>query len=116
MNSLSPRQIVGLLTLLIAAGTVALLCLLIDRTPEGVIGLAWPERSFAWVRYTVLAEGAIVGAALAISGVLLQALLRNPLAAPSILGVSSGAGLGVMVALYISYAVRGSEHIIRGGT
>ena len=42
---------------------------------------------------------ALVGASLAISGVVLQALLRNPLADPYILGISSGAGLGAMLAM-----------------
>lgn len=37
----------------------------------------------------------LAGAALSISGLLLQTLFRNPLASPSILGISSGAGLGV---------------------
>ncbi|MEX0742622.1 MAG: iron chelate uptake ABC transporter family permease subunit, partial [Phycisphaeraceae bacterium] len=37
--------------------------------------------------------GLTVGAALAISGTLLQSLLRNPLASPYILGLSSGAAL-----------------------
>jgi iron complex transport system permease protein len=41
---------------------------------------------------------AIVGAALASCGVVLQAILRNPLADPYILGISSGAGLGVIIA------------------
>jgi iron complex transport system permease protein len=40
-----------------------------------------------------------VGAALACSGVILQAILRNPLADPYILGISSGAGLGVITAV-----------------
>lgn len=43
--------------------------------------------------------GAIVGATLAASGVVLQALLRNPLATPFTLGVSAGAALGAMLAL-----------------
>ncbi|UCF42325.1 MAG: iron ABC transporter permease [Planctomycetota bacterium] len=43
--------------------------------------------------------GALVGAALACSGVVLQAILRNPLADPYILGISSGAGLGAMIAV-----------------
>ena len=43
--------------------------------------------------------GAIVGATLAASGVVLQALLRNPLATPFTLGVSAGAALGSMVAI-----------------
>ncbi|MGI9037423.1 MAG: FecCD family ABC transporter permease [Gemmatimonadota bacterium] len=41
----------------------------------------------------------LVGAALAVSGGLFQALLRNPLAEPYLLGVSSGAALGAVVAL-----------------
>ncbi|MDX2014557.1 MAG: iron ABC transporter permease, partial [Myxococcaceae bacterium] len=42
---------------------------------------------------------AVVGAALAASGSMLQALLRNPLADPFVLGVSGGAALGATVAL-----------------
>src|SRR4029077_16948283 len=42
---------------------------------------------------------ALVGAALASSGVVFQALLRNPLATPFTLGVSAGAALGAMLAL-----------------
>ena len=42
--------------------------------------------------------GASVGAALAVAGASLQALLRNPLAEPYLLGVSNGAALGTMLA------------------
>jgi iron complex transport system permease protein len=42
---------------------------------------------------------AIVGCALALAGVVFQALLRNPLASPDTLGVSAGAALGAMLAL-----------------
>jgi len=42
---------------------------------------------------------ATVGYALALGGVVFQALLRNPLADPFILGVSSGAGFGAVVAI-----------------
>ena len=42
---------------------------------------------------------ALVGSALAISGVVFQALLRNPLASPDTLGVSAGASLGAMTAI-----------------
>lgn len=41
----------------------------------------------------------LAGAALAISGLVMQTLFRNPLADPSILGVSTGAGLGAAIAL-----------------
>jgi iron complex transport system permease protein len=43
--------------------------------------------------------GALVGAALASSGVVFQALLRNPLATPFTLGVSAGASLGAMLVI-----------------
>ncbi|MBX7173450.1 MAG: iron ABC transporter permease [Pyrinomonadaceae bacterium] len=43
--------------------------------------------------------GATVGASLAVAGASLQALLRNPLAEPYLLGVSNGAALGTMVAI-----------------
>jgi len=45
-----------------------------------------------------LAAG-IVGAGLAVGGMALQGLLRNPLAEPYLLGVSSGAGVGVLLGL-----------------
>jgi iron complex transport system permease protein len=43
--------------------------------------------------------GFVVGAALSCAGVILQAVLRNPLAEPYVLGVSGGAGLGAAVAI-----------------
>lgn len=49
--------------------------------------------------YRALA-GALAGAGLGMAGVLVQGLFRNPLASPSILGTSSGAGLGGMLALF----------------
>ncbi|WP_137112440.1 iron ABC transporter permease [Rhodobacter sp. SY28-1] len=53
------------------------------------------------IRLPRLAMGLIVGAALAVSGVLLQGLFRNPLADPGIVGVSAGAGFGAVVALVL---------------
>ena len=45
---------------------------------------------------------ALVGSGLALSGVVFQALLRNPLASPDTLGVSAGAALGAMMAITFS--------------
>src|ERR1700745_4420522 len=45
--------------------------------------------------------GAFVGASLAIAGTGFQALLRNPLADPYVLGVSSGAAVGSSLALLL---------------
>jgi iron complex transport system permease protein len=48
-----------------------------------------------------VAAGACVGALLALSGLALQVLLRNPLADPYVLGTSSGAAVGGIVALLL---------------
>ncbi len=60
--------------------------------------------------------GACVGAMLGLSGALMQGLLRNPLAEPTILGVSSGAGLAAAVAIVAGlgltpFAVEGAAMI-----
>jgi len=49
----------------------------------------------------------IAGGALAVSGLMLQTLFRNPLAGPSILGVSDGANLGVAIVMLCSGGVTG---------
>ncbi len=51
------------------------------------------------IRVPRILLAALVGIALASAGVVFQALLRNPLADPYILGISSGAGLGVILAI-----------------
>jgi ABC-type Fe3+-siderophore transport system permease subunit len=48
--------------------------------------------------------GAIVGSTLAAAGVVMQALLGNPLATPFTLGVSAGAALGAMLAITFSWS------------
>lgn len=47
------------------------------------------------------------GGLLALAGALMQVLLRNPLADPYILGVSGGAGLGALLALFFGLGVAG---------
>lgn len=49
--------------------------------------------------------GMIVGASLSISGLVFQALLKNPLADPYTLGISAGASFGAGIAIFLSYAV-----------
>ena len=116
MKEFSTRQIVGLVVLLVGAIGISLLSMLIDRPPGGSTGLAWPESSYAMFRFNAMCCGIIAGVALAVSGLLLQALLRNPLASPFILGVSNGAGLGVMIALYLTYRFTGGDLSTIGST
>jgi iron complex transport system permease protein len=55
--------------------------------------------SITLVRLPRIACGALVGAALAVSGAVLQTAVRNPLADPGIIGVTAGAGLAALVAI-----------------
>ena len=60
------------------------------------------ERVVLWdIRLPRLIMGICVGAALAVSGAVMQGLFRNPLADPGLLGVSAGAGLGAIVAIVL---------------
>ncbi len=57
-------------------------------------------RVILWdVRFPRVMMGLLVGASLAITGAALQALVRNPLADPYVLGISSGAALGATIGL-----------------
>lgn len=58
---------------------------------------------FLEIRLYRVVLAVLVGVALATSGVALQSLLRNPLAEPFILGLSSGAGVGVMTEMLAAY-------------
>lgn len=56
---------------------------------------------FLQIRLPRLAAGIIAGASLSLAGGAMQSLFRNPLADPSILGVSSGAALGAVAAMTV---------------
>ncbi|TFH16438.1 MAG: iron ABC transporter permease [Lentisphaerales bacterium] len=59
------------------------------------------------LRLARVLAGFVVGAALSCAGVTMQAILRNPLAEPYVLGVSSGAGLGAAIAVLSGLASTG---------
>jgi iron complex transport system permease protein len=62
----------------------------------------WPI--IAELRLPRTALALLVGAALGLSGAVMQGYLRNPLADPGLFGVSAGAALGAVVSLYFGYA------------
>ncbi len=76
----------------------------------GSSGLGLPDwhtetgRALLALRLERVWAGLIVGAALAAAGVVLQALLRNPLAEPYVLGVSGGSALGAAAAILFGAA------------
>lgn len=73
-----------------------------------VDGPTFYETIIVQVRGPRVILGAIVGAGLAVIGMALQALLRNPLADPFLLGVSSGASVGAVGVIVGGVAVLGS--------
>ena len=68
--------------------------------------LSLRDRVVLWdIRAPRVVMGCLVGAALAVSGAVLQGLFRNPLADPGIVGVSAGASLGAVVAIVLGGSV-----------
>ena len=57
------------------------------------------------IRLPRVATALLVGAALSAAGAVYQGLFRNPLVSPDILGVSTGAGLGAVAAIFFSLPV-----------
>jgi len=91
----------SLLVVIVLLAPVAFgLCLLMGASGIGLpdLGTSMGRAVFSLRLNRVLA-GFLVGAGLSCAGVVLQALLRNPLAEPYVLGVSSGAGLGAAMAI-----------------
>jgi len=70
-----------------------------DGTPTTVVGL--PDPLLLEIRLSAMLAASIAGAALGLSGLAFQILLRNPLASPWVLGVSSGAGFGLILAMWL---------------
>lgn len=69
------------------------------------LGLSEHELAlFVRLRLPRVLMGALVGAGLAMSGTLAQAVLRNPLASPFTLGISSGAAFGAALAILLGGA------------
>lgn len=119
---LSPRLLfIGLSLLLLVALWLSLalgpVSLPLDATLRALLrlvgvpldgdGLEQAELILAQIRLPRTLLGLAVGAVLAVSGVAMQGLFRNPLADPGLVGVSSGAGLGAAVAIVGGAALGG---------
>jgi iron complex transport system permease protein len=99
------------LVVVVALLAAALALTLLAGTLAGVGGVDWhralgapasPEHAIVFrVRLPRALLGATVGAALAAAGVTFQTLVRNPLADPYVLGVSSGAAVGAALAIFL---------------
>jgi iron complex transport system permease protein len=101
---------VGLLALLVIA-LMAAAFLGAERLP--LFNLSEQQRSIFYdIRLPRILLGACVGASLAVAGAGLQALLRNPLAEPYLLGVSNGAALGTMLAFVAFQNVEAARPVL----
>ncbi|HLP41943.1 MAG TPA: iron ABC transporter permease [Fibrobacteria bacterium] len=94
----------GLLFILdIALGPVRIHFLDVLQAALGFDGATSPEASIVTrIRLPKAATALLAGSALSVAGLLMQTLFRNPLAGPEVLGITSGASLGVALVMLSS--------------
>lgn len=104
-----------LLALLLAGSCLSLFVGPAELSPGEVLGALRPgalddvaHRIVVDLRLPRVVAALFVGAALSVSGAIFQALLRNPLAEPYLLGVSSGAALAAVCAIALGIGRMGS--------
>ncbi len=102
MNRRGILTISGLLVLCIV---LAVLRVMVGSNGFGISD----NQAIMELRINRVAVGGIVGASLGLAGALLQSLLRNPLAAPGLMGLSAGAGFAVTLTTWISGAAIGAS-------
>ncbi|MEU7646445.1 FecCD family ABC transporter permease [Streptomyces huasconensis] len=111
------------LTVLLVLSVMAGLAIGSVQVPPGqvwgivtqALGADWAEPDWSRARETIVLDvraprvllGAVAGAGLAVVGTALQALIRNPLAEPYLLGVSSGASLGAVTVIVFGVTLFG---------
>ncbi|OCJ09426.1 Fe3+-hydroxamate ABC transporter permease FhuB [Rhizobium sp. AC27/96] len=98
LRAQGPMLALIIATALVAAG----FSLLIGRGLHGwtFTGLSSPEATLFW-RGPRMVSAAAAAALISIAGCIVQRLTSNPLASPELLGISSGAACGVVIALFI---------------
>ncbi len=104
------RALIMIVLLSISAVVIYLLCVSVgssniplDRVWDAIMGhpQTWSDDLvISKMRAPRVLGAAIVGAALSLGGMAMQALFRNPMASPSVMGISSGSSFGA--ALYIA--------------
>lgn len=72
-------------------------------SPEHII--KWQQSIIIDVRLPRVIIAMFAGASLALCGLVMQGMFRNPLASPSVLGVSSGASLGAVISIYYGFSL-----------
>ena len=103
------RFLLGFALLFLLAGVLSYFTLF-----SGTVGLSWSDaflfddsvgsRVFWEIRVPRLVAAVLSGISLSVAGLSLQTLFRNPLAGPFVLGISSGASLGVALSLLAGFS------------
>ena len=92
MNSASKKIIIfSILILLFGVSLAASLFWGLDINYKNII--------LAYIRIPAIIKAVIAGSSLALAGMFLQAVSKNPLADPYLTGLSSGAGLGIVISI-----------------
>jgi cobalamin transport system permease protein len=107
---LTPRRLVWFLVVAVAMLVASALIgfLFGAESPSLVDAIREPGQArtiLLGIRLPRLLVTAMVGGALALAGAAFQALLRNPLASPYILGISGGGALGAVTAILLGFDV-----------
>lgn len=108
-------KVLGILFLILAVIVFALSCGIIDmsflsvwsillKLFENVDSVDLDGDVIYYLRLPRLVLGLIVGCGLAVSGTVMQAVMKNPLADPYLLGLSSGASLGAVAAIILGFS------------
>ena len=118
--------IVGVLTISVTIGAVNVSAgdigkILVNKiSGKDIFRIAWEGKTenIIWnIRFPRVLMAFIVGAGLALCGVLMQALTKNPLADPYVLGISSGASAGAVCAILLGwFSFMGGYSVIFGAT
>lgn len=79
---------------------------------KGPLGARLLDETVVWrIRIPRVLLGLLVGAALGVGGALMQAVFANPLAEPSVIGVTSGAGVGAAFVLVTGWNFLGGSTV-----
>jgi len=75
----------------------------------------WLAQTCVWnLRLPRILMGILAGTGLGVAGCIIQGVLRNPLASPYTLGISSGAGFGASLAILVGSGVAGRQYLVIG--
>ncbi len=101
--------LLGVIAVAVSIGEMKIpLCTTLGAVSNKLFGTAFPlspiQEGIIWdYRFSRALVAASCGASLALCGAILQALLRNPLAEPFVLGISAGASTGAVVVLIVGF-------------